>query len=671
MASVIKEYTLKLTTKEAQQNLKQVNDSLNLQDEALIRIQQDLLKYEKQLENTSKKNWRGREKLNEQIARTKKELKEETIGRKKLLNERQKANKQLREAKKDTADFSSAMKILDSATGGAASSMTNLVGGVGKSTKGFGKLKIAMMATGFGLILVAITAVTTALTSNEEGQGKLMKMMNRVKAVITTVTSALTSFGKAALSVGKWLGAKFTGDTEKANEAINEMSENWKKGTDAVKNFGEEAKKNIKLADEMTALQIKNSKVERELLVERAEANAEVAKLREIAADKENVSVEERIRVLKEAAAIEDGIAAKESQLAKDRLAAHHLEMEMGENTKEDLLKEAELIAAVSQIETNRATKKRMLIRTTSAAEREAQSQIDADKKEADDKQKQADADEDTRIKELADLKKNIRDAEANTKDEERKLELIKIKEHYDALILLADENNIVTDELKATRDEVLAEKEAEHAKEDLDKKQEVADKIEKIEKQKRKSAMQTLDTAARLFGEDTKMGKAMLLAKQVMLVKQLIMDAKSQISTGTKVVSEAGMQGTEALVEVGGSVAKGANTAPPPFNIPFILSAVATGVGVMSAVKSAIKATKKAAKGAGGPVPQLTEPSITPAAAPIVPDVTSVGGTGMNQLADAIGSQTQQPMQAYVVSNDITSSQSLERNIIEGASIG
>jgi len=49
MATVVKEYTLKLTTKEAQQNLKQVTDSLELQDDALIRIQQDLVKYEKKL----------------------------------------------------------------------------------------------------------------------------------------------------------------------------------------------------------------------------------------------------------------------------------------------------------------------------------------------------------------------------------------------------------------------------------------------------------------------------------------------------------------------------------------------------------------------------------------------------------------------------------------------
>ena len=281
----------------------------------------------------------------------------------------------------------------------------------------------------------------------------------------------------------------------------------------------------------------------------------------------------------------------------------------------------------------------------------------------------------DTRIKELADLKKNIRDAEANQKDEERALELIKIQEHYDALILLADENNLVTDELKATRDEMLAEKKAEHTQEDLDEKQAAADEIEKIEKQKRKSAMATLDTAARLFGEETAMGKAMLLAKQVMLVKQLINDAKSQISTGTKAVNESVTTGAGAGTEVAGSIAKGTNTAPPPLNVPFILSAVATGIGVMASVKSAIKATKSAAKGAGRPIPAMATPSAAISAAPtldpIIPDAQGVGGGGVNQLAEALGGQTQPPIQAFVVSNDVTSAQSLERNIVDSATLG
>jgi uncharacterized protein with FMN-binding domain len=51
-------------------------------------------------------------------------------------------------------------------------------------------------------------------------------------------------------------------------------------------------------------------------------------------------------------------------------------------------------------------------------------------------------------------------------------------------------------------------------------------------------------------------------------------------------------------------------------------------------------------------------------------PEFNTVGASDTNQLADAIGGQSQQPIQTYVVSNDVTSAQSLERNIVTGATI-
>ena len=52
-------------------------------------------------------------------------------------------------------------------------------------------------------------------------------------------------------------------------------------------------------------------------------------------------------------------------------------------------------------------------------------------------------------------------------------------------------------------------------------------------------------------------------------------------------------------------------------------------------------------------------------------PSFNIVGATETSQLAEAVGSQTQQPIQAYVVSNDVTTAQSLENNIVEGATLG
>jgi hypothetical protein len=57
---------------------------------------------------------------------------------------------------------------------------------------------------------------------------------------------------------------------------------------------------------------------------------------------------------------------------------------------------------------------------------------------------------------------------------------------------------------------------------------------------------------------------------------------------------------------------------------------------------------------------------------APSAPPAFNIVGTsGANQLAGAIASQQQQPVKAFVVSNDVTTAQELDRNIVSGATIG
>ena len=54
-----------------------------------------------------------------------------------------------------------------------------------------------------------------------------------------------------------------------------------------------------------------------------------------------------------------------------------------------------------------------------------------------------------------------------------------------------------------------------------------------------------------------------------------------------------------------------------------------------------------------------------------MAPAFNIVGAGGTSQLAEAIGGQAQQPVKAYVVSNDVSTAQELDRNIVQGASIG
>ena len=108
-------------------------------------------------------------------------------------------------------------------------------------------------------------------------------------------------------------------------------------------------------------------------------------------------------------------------------------------------------------------------------------------------------------------------------------------------------------------------------------------------------------------------------------------------------------------------------NTAKTPAGgIPgfAIAQAIATGVAGFAAVKKI--ASVQVPGGSGGGSAQTGSMPTTPTP----PAFNVVGASGETQLADAIGSQTQQPTRAYVVSNDVTTAQEMDRNIIEGASI-
>jgi hypothetical protein len=52
-------------------------------------------------------------------------------------------------------------------------------------------------------------------------------------------------------------------------------------------------------------------------------------------------------------------------------------------------------------------------------------------------------------------------------------------------------------------------------------------------------------------------------------------------------------------------------------------------------------------------------------------PQFNVVGSTGVNQLAGVMGAQQQTPVQAYVVANNVTTAQGLDRNIIQSATLG
>ena len=174
-----------------------------------------------------------------------------------------------------------------------------------------------------------------------------------------------------------------------------------------------------------------------------------------------------------------------------------------------------------------------------------------------------------------------------------------------------------------------------------------------------------TLDAVIDAAGAETKVGKALFLAKQAIRIQEQIEQAKATLQ-------ELGLIAAKSVADTASGAASTAKVGFPQ-NIPLLIAFAGQAAGIISSIKSAVGAAKGQASamgasgGSGGSISTPTIPTIAAQA----PDFNVVGASGTNQLAQAINGQDKQPIKAYVVSNDVTNAQSLERNIVEGASIG
>ena len=103
MAVVSKTYELKVSTKDAQANVDELNKSFEAQEELVADLEKELVGYNKKLSETegmSGKAIQRRNALNKKIKETKQRLVEEKQGLKDVNRDRKKANKTLQESKK-------------------------------------------------------------------------------------------------------------------------------------------------------------------------------------------------------------------------------------------------------------------------------------------------------------------------------------------------------------------------------------------------------------------------------------------------------------------------------------------------------------------------------------------------------------------------------------------
>ena len=675
--AIEKEYTLKLSTEDAQANVDELNQSLKLQENLIDDLEKEIRQYEKQLDKTSKADLAAQKKIKDALKQKKEALKDEKIALKDLNKDRKKANEELKDATENAADYSGALGLVDKQTGGLVSGLRNLKGGLGGATKGMNLLKVAIIGTGIGALLIAITSVTAAFKSSEKGQNKFAKILGVIGSVVGNLVDLLADLGEGIISafenpkqaiinlknsikenitnrieslidtfgfLGKAIKKVFSGDFKGALDDAKKAGSSYvdsltgvkntiDKVTESTKNFVKELKAEAVIAGQIADKRAKADIIERKNIVDRAEANRKRAELLEKAVNKEKFTAQERIEFLKEAGKLEEEITNKEIEAARLKLEAKTSENALARSTKEDLEEEAQLKANLINLEAARLQKQKLVTSQIVAAKREEEAELKAIRDAAALVKQEAEKKESDRQSAIDKINKDL---EIQKENEKAQTEIQKIE--------LEKERKIAElERLKATEEEkanIIAfyDGKITDAK---DKNEEKQKKLKKIRtKQTLSDAKNTFNQIAQLAGEDSKVGKAFAIAS-------------------------ATISGVEGVQNAYSTAQKSPITTVFPA-YPIVSAGLAAAVAVKNI--ATIKRQDPSGKGASS---SPAKPSGIPPTPSIPPAFNVVGASGTNQLADAIGGQTQQPVQAYVVSSEVTTAQELDRNIIDDASIG
>ncbi len=564
----------------------------------------------------------------------------------------------------DSKDAQKSIDSLDNGLTGLDKSAKKGAKGVGGVTKAFRTLGTAMKAAGIGLVIAALAKLSDIFMQNQKVADLFNTAFEAVsiafndfvnfivnntsgvvdffKAIFENPKQALKDFAEAfkkniqerfesyldtlgflASAVKKVFSGDFAGALEDVksagkesidvltgvNNSVDKAKVVIEKTTNAVVDY---TKKTIKSAKENVKLAnaAELAAVKNQGLIEKYDRQAE--QLRQIR-DDESKSIEERIKANEDLAKVLDDQEKAMKENAAIAVASAKAELD---KNKENI----QLQKAYSEALNEQAAIEAQITGFRSEQQTNANSLL----REQKDLQN-----------ELALIGKSERDIQR----EELKQQYLEQKELIDRevtdeieknnLLLVAEED--YKTKLKELNDGFDAEDIA-TKKANADAKKKIDDATKNAQIENAEAVGGAIGTLAGIAGEGTAAGKALGVASATI---DTYVGANKAIAKG----GFAGIAQAIAIIATGLSNVKTilSTKVPKP-----TVGGVSTG-------------------GGGEATPALPSP----------PSFNIVGATETSQLADAIGGQTQQPVQAYVVANDVTTAQSLENNIVEGATLG
>jgi hypothetical protein len=577
---------------------------------------------------------------------------------------------------------------------GSISSLSPALGRGISGVKALGSQLLILAANPVGAVIMAIVAGLTllykAFTSTKDGADKVSQVFSGLSAAVDVVRDRILKAGSAIVKF-------FSGDFKGALED----------GKAAVSGFGDEVASEFKKAADATKqLQIVEDAFNK-LSVSRAKVNRDLAAAKELLTD-ETATYEEKKKALDAIRKSEGEQTKQELDNARSKYNALKDLNALSDTSREDLKKEQDALADLYRLQEQSARDKR----TIAKEEKRLESEKAAKQKEAAANAKRIADERKREQKELYDNEKQLLQeslkeeglnfeqrrkliaenlkltAEDRKKfnDEINKEEQKSIKEHNDKI----DALNKRYDEERENRLADTAVK-----KEELDYQRKIAEiesiaqtelekqtLIEKLDQEHmvRLGLARKMDEDKRTLDEQVASAERMETArKEADFKKAQLQETGDALTNLSQIVGKETAAGKAIGIATatintfqGASEAlKQKSTLPSPFDvvakIANVAAVIAAGLKTVKSIAS-VKVPNAGGGGGGGGASTPSAPSL-PAAQPPAFNVVGQGGT--NQLAQVIGDQTQQPIQAYVVANDVTSAQSLQRNIQSEAGIG
>jgi len=540
----------------------------------------------------------------------------------------------------DDKDAQKVVKELDSGLTGLDKSAKQGSQGVSKVSKAFKGLGTAIKAAGIGLVIGALAKLSEIFMQNQKVADTFNTAFEAVSIAFNDFVGFVVNNGGKVVNFFKAIfenpleSVKALGRSIKANiierfesfldtlgflaSAVKKVfSGDFKGALEDVKAAGKESIDVLtgvnNTVDKATEVVSKVSKAVVEYTtntLKAAKANVELGKQAELAAVINQGLIEKYDRQAEQLRQIRDD----ESKSSLERIKANEELGKVLDEQEKAMKKNAAILvaAAATELSKNKESVELQKAYIEALNEQAAiEAQITGFRSE-----------QQTNTNSLLREQRDLQNELALIGKTDREIERVELQQDYDAKKLLIERE--ITDE--AQKNEMLLA-----LQDDFNAKTKVLDDNLKEAKLANAEAVgNAIGTLAGIAGEGTAAGKALGVASATI----------DTYVGANKAIAQGGIAGVAQAIAI---IATGLT------NVKTILSTKVpkTNVGGISG---------GGGKGGGAQVQ--------------APSFNIVGASDTSQLADAIGGQTQQPVQAFVVANDVTTAQSLENNIVEGATL-